>query len=585
MNQARRLLDEIENIKEKAASIVGLNKLIAERFISPMARVVLVTLYNPGAAGARYVGASLRAAGHDVWLLHFKEFRYREVPSDDMESRQKAKNKVDLMGLRIRHPGKVIYLPYPNPITQTEQDLFISELKRLKPELIGFSIFTVTAQIAAGLTERIRCELPGTPVLWGGIHPLLDPEDCITKADIVCTGEGEDACVELMTRWEEYKQKGSLDISGLWFRDAKGAITRNPKRPPCEDLDHLPFPVYGEQEILVEDSAVSDKYNHKGEVQRVNILVFTERGCPYQCSYCIHSILNEDKSYAQIRRRTVDNVLAECEILFREHGMRHFIFHDEIFIIQKEWIREFATKFRDRFFARGCTFTGYVHPLTTDADMLQWMWEAGLRRTGMGIQSGCPRVAKEVFHRPFVPEKTIEMSRLLSLYPFEKVQYEVIVGNVFETEAERRETFEFLLQCHPPFDVEPFDLVRYPTSKLGQMTPPPGVTLDDNEMTFWNMLYFMTGYPEMDRRALRELADNAYYRKNAKELERLTTSVVAIYQEKRRLWNENQQLRELNAAGAGAAGAICGGAPNAGRGNGGRGWKPLLKRWLDKVLP
>ncbi|MCX7045482.1 MAG: radical SAM protein [Candidatus Sumerlaeota bacterium] len=549
-----------------------------------MARVVFVTLYNPGAAGARYVGASLRAAGHDVWLLHFKEFRYREVPSDDAETRRKAESNDDLMCLRIRHPGKVIYLPFPNPITQTEQDLFISELRRLKPDLIGFSIFTVTAQIAAGLTGRIHKELPGTPVLWGGIHPLLDPEDCIQKADIVCTGEGEDVCVELLRRWDEYKRKGALDLEGLWFREKGGAIVRNARRPPCEDLDHLPFPFYGEQEILVEDSVVSDKYNHRGEAQCYNILVFTERGCPYQCSYCIHSVLNEDQAYARIRRRTVDNVLAECEMLFRDHGMRHFIFHDEIFIIQKEWIREFATKFRDRFFSRGCTFTGYVHPLTTDADMLQWMWEAGLRRTGMGIQSGCPRVAKEVFHRPFVPEKTIEMSRLLALYPFEKVQYEVIVANVFETEAERRETFEFLLKCHPPFDVEPFDLVRYPTSKLGQMTP-PDVTLDENEMTFWNMLYFMTGYPEMDRWALRKLANNVYYRQNARELERLTTSIVAMYKEKRRLWNENRHLQETNAAGAGTAGAVCGALPNAAGGNGGGGWRLRLKQWLEKVLP
>jgi radical SAM superfamily enzyme YgiQ (UPF0313 family) len=28
-------------------------------------------------------------------------------------------------------------------------------------------------------------------IVWGGIHPIIHPEDAIKHADAICTGEGE----------------------------------------------------------------------------------------------------------------------------------------------------------------------------------------------------------------------------------------------------------------------------------------------------------------------------------------------------------------------------------------------------------
>ena len=507
-----------------------------------MGRAVIVTLYNPGAAGARYVASSLKAAGHDVWLLHFKEFRSVGVPNHDLEA-HKALESDRLLYVKFLHPGQTVYAPYPTPITEIERGLLISEIHRLAPDLVAFSMFTVTVDIARGLTDLIHKELPGLPVLWGGIHCLLEPEHCVQTADIVCTGEGEDAAVELMNRWGEYKEKGALDTDGLWFR-RDGDIVRNPSRPLIEDLDRLPFPTYGAQELLIDDDCVSDMMASHAELFRTGMqtLVFTERGCPYHCSYCVHSLLNLDKAHARFRRRSVDNVLDECEQLLGRHGLRHFIFHDEIFLIQKSWVREFAAKFKERFASRGCAFTGYVHPLTTDAEMLDLMWDAGLRRTGMGVQSGSRRVTEEVFHRVWCPDRTIALSRLLAKYPFEIVQYDLLTHNPFETERERRETFEFLLQLEPPFSVETFGLVVYPTCKMAEMTP-LSAELDRDEMLFCNMLYFLSGVPGLDRQWLRSLADNAHYRRNPRDLENLTLEMLRLNEERNRLRRETASRR------------------------------------------
>ena len=532
-----------------------------------MARVVIVTLYNPGAIGARYVASSLRAAGHDVWLLHLKDGKVGFIPSDQEERLQAIERDTRLSYIRVRRPGVWLYAPYPAEITAAEQDLFISELRRLKPDVAAFSFYTVTVAAAEELTARIRRDLPGLPVMWAGLHAILDSEGCIRHADLICVGEGEEAMVELMNRWEEYRRGGARDVPSFWFRKGD-EVVRNPRRPLLKDLDRLPFPLYGEQEKLIEGGRVFDALPEESQGGEYHRLILTGRGCPYHCSYCVHSILREDRMFTQLRRRSVANVMEECERLFQRYHAPHFVFHDEIFVLQKEWIREFAREFKSRFAPRGVTFTGYAHPLMTDEEMLDWMWDAGMRRVGIGVQTGSPRVAREVFERPFYPEKTIQFTRLLAKYPFDMVQFELLTYNPFETEEDRRETFEFLLQLERPFAVECFDLVLYPTSKLGRQTPPVD-KLDMDAMIWWTMLYHLTGIPEMDRGVLREIAANDTYRQRPKELEHLATAIARLNAERDRL---SREARNRQAA----APAM---APGA------RGLRRRIERLVENIIP
>ena len=491
-----------------------------------MATAALITLYNPGCAGLRYVAASLKAAGHRVHIVSFKEYRAQTVPSRDKKQLAQLKNNRDVLYVMHYVPGKRLILPYPTPITQKEKNLLVCELRdKIKPDLIGFSFYTVTYEIARQLTEYIHENIPGTPVIWGGTHCIAAPEECIQTADMVCTGEGEDAAAELMNQWKEYQQHGHLSIPGLWFRKKNGDIVKNPDRALIQDLDRLPFPLFGENEILIDDDAVSDKMNTYGPFLNAHVYTFTERGCPYQCSYCIHSILKEH-GYTEFRRRSVDNVLEEVKDRVERLGMLHLIFHDEILLIDKKWIREFSEKFRILFHEPyGATFTGYVHPMTTDAEMLEWMVQAGLSRVGMGIQSGSEYVTDEIFHRPFVREKSIEMARLLGKYDFDIIQYDLLVNNPYEREEDMRKTFELLLEFPPPFSPGLFGIVIYKYSKLAERKMPENPP-DERACLFWDMLYNLAGLRVITRENLRTLANNSCYRQNPEELECLAMDLM-----------------------------------------------------------
>ena len=59
-------------------------------------------------------------------------------------------------------------------------------------DLIGISFMTQYFSAAVQLTRAIKKKL-SVPVIWGGVHPTVRPEECLEYADIVCVGEGEEA--------------------------------------------------------------------------------------------------------------------------------------------------------------------------------------------------------------------------------------------------------------------------------------------------------------------------------------------------------------------------------------------------------
>ena len=81
--------------------------------------------------------------------------------------------------------------------------------------LIGISLMTNFYEGAVQITKKLKSGLKA-PVIWGGIHPTIRPEESLEYADIVCVGDGEDAVLELVVKMG--KGESYHDVKNLWFK-------------------------------------------------------------------------------------------------------------------------------------------------------------------------------------------------------------------------------------------------------------------------------------------------------------------------------------------------------------------------------
>jgi radical SAM superfamily enzyme YgiQ (UPF0313 family) len=389
--------------------------------------IVLISLYSTDAIGLRYIKSVLKNSGFDVSLIFFKELYLAS----------------DLMSM----PSK------------REYQLLIDIIQKLNPNIVGISLRSSYFKIATKITEKIQKEL-SLPVIWGGTHPTIAPEDSIRVADMICIGEGEYPLLELAERI--FSSQDIYNIRNLWVKQ-NGKVVKNEVRPLIQDLDVLPFPHYGDNDkYFIENEAVS---NHDPGLQTYNLNILASRGCPYHCSYCCNSIFNSiyHKKGPRIRRRSIKNVMNEINELRDEFpNLRRIDFIDEVFAWDKNWTTAFIKRYKKEV---NMPFQCAQHPNMVDTEILKMLREAGLERVEIGVQSGSERVRKEYFERPVSSKKLLLTSKLLrqiGIVPF----YDFIVDNPYETNEDKREGLEFLLKFPRPFHLHIFSLIFFPNTVI-----------------------------------------------------------------------------------------------------------------------
>ena len=126
---------------------------------------------------------------------------------------------------------------------ETDEVLLLDLLRRLSPDLVGFSYRSIQAKLATHLANRIRSELK-LAVTMGGIGATSEPDTAMLHCDIVCIGEGDFVLPRLLDAIDE---TCSLDLAvrntpNLWYHTDKG-VARNPleRLVSREELSKFPF--------------------------------------------------------------------------------------------------------------------------------------------------------------------------------------------------------------------------------------------------------------------------------------------------------------------------------------------------------
>ena len=101
----------------------------------------------------------------------------------------------------------------------------LDEISKSKPKVILISVASNSFELCKCLVSFLREEIK-IPILLGGIHPTISPEECIELEGIrgICVGEGEYPVYEFV---EAIKEGGDCGgIESLWIKN-NGNIYRN----------------------------------------------------------------------------------------------------------------------------------------------------------------------------------------------------------------------------------------------------------------------------------------------------------------------------------------------------------------------
>ncbi|HPB32137.1 MAG TPA: radical SAM protein [Candidatus Sumerlaeota bacterium] len=347
--------------------------------------------------------------------------------------------------------------------------------------IAGISLSSNYMRQGIAITESIRAINPGTLILWGGILPTTEPEECLKYCDIACVGEGEEALTDLLNRLEAGEPFN--DIPNLYFRDSNGILISNPLRPLNRDLDSIPFPDYDCDGHYILDGgriepATQERLNKNLAGQ---YLTLSSRGCVHSCSFCCNEFLKDlyhgDKWF---RRRSAGNLIAEC-IHVKETlpWVTEILFDDDAFMARTE---EELTRFGDEYRAKvGIPFfvTG-ITPASLTEKKLDILINAGLSRLRIGIQTASDRVNFEIYQRSISHEKAEDAIKIIerNKHRLSRHHYDFIVDNPWETDEEKIQTLRFLLKIPRPWAINIYSLTFYPGTRLFERAVNEGLLKD-----------------------------------------------------------------------------------------------------------
>jgi len=316
-----------------------------------------------------------------------------------------------------------------------------------QPEFVGISVMTgIQTLHSARLSREIKKLDDKVPIIWGGIHPSLLPEQCIEEdyIDHICVGEGEDFIIEYIEYLRGKKSPAGI-LSFGYKTNGQSKITD--RRPLINNLDDYPLDL-----SLVD----LDKFIFKLGPYERTIAYKSSRGCPYNCAFCYNHVFNENRW----RAWSIEKVVADINYLKEKYRINAIKFYDDNFFVDEKRAYEILERI------------GIPAHIEVRIDRINDEVAARLKQYNcydllIGIESGSDRILK-LMNKGITNDKIFAGVRSLAKQKL-TASYSAIVGLPTETKAEFKSTIKLLYDVYKVHPQARFTLgayLPYPGSQL-----------------------------------------------------------------------------------------------------------------------
>jgi radical SAM superfamily enzyme YgiQ (UPF0313 family) len=308
-------------------------------------------------------------------------------------------------------------------------------------QVFGISSMSVDYSVSEKVAALIKKVKPEAVVIIGGVHPTVAPEEVLENSnfDYVITKEGEISLHRLLQKIESNGQSERLIIG------------------ESVDVEKLPWV----------DRDIFDYEQSEGKTPLFPhmsppfVSIVTSRGCPYKCRFCQPA---ERMVFGnKIRIRSVDDVIQELCHLREKYNFNSFLIHDDLFILNPNYVENFVAKYREHGFTQRFACQARADVIVNLESRIKMLADVGLECLMIGFESGSQRILDFIDKGVTLEQsrKAVEICRKYNI----KIYANFMFGLPTETKADMDATVKFIYWMKPDY-VSPAIFTPYPGSYL-----------------------------------------------------------------------------------------------------------------------
>ncbi len=325
----------------------------------------------------------------------------------------------------------------------------LKQITDFEPELVVVDTSTPSINSDIAFSASVKEALPAVRICLVGTHATACVDEILSEhgetVDFIARHEYDYTLPELA---ENICDSEALKkVAGISFL-VDGEIVNTPDREYIHDLDALPFV----SEVYKKYLDIRDYFY--AHVSYPTVSIFSSRGCPSKCFYCMYSQVMFGKGY---RKRSAKNLFDECVYITENFPeVKEILIDDDNFSVDQKNVQEFCNLMIENKIKLKWVVQCRVN-LSQETMVL--MRKAGCRLVVVGFESGSQKVL-DGMHKGITLEQSLKFNTAAKKAKM-RVHGCFMVGNPGETKETMNETLEFSKKLRLD-TVQYFPLIVYP---------------------------------------------------------------------------------------------------------------------------
>lgn len=343
----------------------------------------------------------------------------------------------------------------------------LEKIKEYEPGLIVMDTSTPSINNDLDFAKRVKEVLPSTKICLVGTHATACSSEIMSDnneyVDFIARHEYDYTIPEIVDFLE-----GKInieDVKGITYF-VKGSVIETADREYIENLDELPFV----SEVYKKYLDINDYFY--AHVSFPTVSIFSSRGCPSKCFYCMYSQVMFGKCY---RKRSSKNLFDECVYITKNFPeVKEILIDDDNFAVDQGNVKEFC----ELMIKNKVNLKWVVQVrVTLEYETMVLMKKAGCTLLVAGFESGNQTILNNM-HKGITLEQSLKFNKAAQKAGL-RVHGCFMVGNPGETRETMMETLEFSKKLRLD-TVQYFPLIVYPGTEAYAWAKEKGYIIAEN---------------------------------------------------------------------------------------------------------